>query len=124
MYVFKCLFGCCFVSFVVHVCFCFVITRRILGLKQTPEFMSLEFHQLAALLYRDNVWVKHAPRDRLRKELAEKAVVDIEKQITDTSLPQQHMIYVYVEHLLGVSWKDAQLGSVFWFLDDFNLLQG
>ena len=47
--------------------------RQLLGL--TPlQVEDLQFHELAALVYRDNIYMKHGDRTRLLKEL------DVKKQ--------------------------------------------
>ena len=76
--------------------------------------MSLAFHQLSALLYRDNIWQKHAPRNRLNSELARaKMLEDLEEKTRlkalNTSLPPpQQMAELFIEHLLGVPWPHSE----------------
>lgn len=81
-----------------------------MNLKPTPDFMSLAFQQLSSLLYRDNVWQKHAPRNRLTSELTRnKMLEDLEektrlKALNSSLPPPQQMTEMFIEHLLGVPW--------------------
>ena len=87
------------------------LLRNVLNLQPTPDFMSLAFHELSALLYRDNIWQKHAARNRLNIELTRNKMLEDHEEKTrlkalKTSLPPpQQMAELVIEHLLGVPWS-------------------
>ena len=90
----------------------FVATiRQLLNLKPTEQFMKLAFHEVSALVYRDNIWQKHDSRDRFRKELVtNKAIEESQKSQQAKALKEQQppvdpMMEMFIEHLLGVSWS-------------------
>ena len=75
-----------------------------------PSLVSnLEFHELASLLYRDTVAVKHQNRDRLAQELGLKGQEEEREKKKKTSrfASQQQksdfMAEMVVEHLKAVS---------------------
>lgn len=70
---------------------------------------DLPFHELAALVYRDVVAVKHDSRERLQKELvSKKKLEDRErkkraKELTDNQKKPTSMALLILEHLLAVA---------------------
>ena len=91
-----------------------------LGLELTPELQRLEFHELAALLYRDNLRVKHSDRSRLAAELSakkrEEEMIE-DKMLHEATLGAAHerntnpTVELCIEHLLAAARPDAFLNE-------------
>ena len=75
-----------------------IAARSLLNLSNAAV-ADLEFHELASLVYRDNLRVKHDPRVRLQQELGKKP------KPKPTELPAHHpdiMAVIIIEHLIAV----------------------
>ncbi len=72
---------------------------------------GLEFHELAALVYRDNVRLKHMDQVRLQKELSllnkseESTRKQRQKSFQQKQSPADVMAELIIEHLITVPGK-------------------
>lgn len=75
---------------------------------------DLKFHELAALVYRDIVQLKHMKRARLEKELADGSRDELQqkkarlKSIQETQQPANGMLEMVIEHLVTVTRQCQQ----------------
>lgn len=74
---------------------------------------NLQFHELAALVYRDNINIKHDNRKRLAEELVRKKRPEIlarkarMKALADQAKPSPNLLAeIIIEHLLVASGTD------------------
>lgn len=83
-------------------------SRSVLGLSPVPELMALPDPELAKLLYRDSISLKHASRDRLNKELHDKmeqsAPVSQQPALRDDQEQRGALSKALVQYLLKVGW--------------------
>lgn len=92
-----------------------MIPRTILGLQPSTELYQMQFNQLAALLYRDNIRQKHQARDRLLKELTDKKAEedrhkDALKKLDFGGQNKDPVAELLVEHLLIAPWWSPSSG--------------
>ena len=82
--------------------------RMLLGLPPRPRIYQMQFHELAALVYRDNIWQKHADQKRLHQELTNKKQPEEmerakrRKALKDRSTEPSGLSMLMIEHLLAV----------------------
>ena len=74
---------------------------------------DLQFHELAALVYRDNINIKHDSRKRLAEELVTKKRPEMlarksrMKALVDQAKPSPNLLAeIIIEHLLVASGTD------------------
>jgi hypothetical protein len=73
---------------------------------------NLEFHELASLVYRDDLRVKHDPRVRLQQEL--ELGKKPKPKPKPSELPDHHpdiMAVIIIEHLIAVPRRRSEVQS-------------
>lgn len=86
----------------------------------------MEFHELSALLYRDNIREKHDAKKRLHNELEEKKKPEEQtkkaklKAVADAKQKPSTMAVLLMEHLIAVSSFCCRMVLLCWFCHTFS----